>query len=138
MDLPGMNLLRRHPVHDVDSAIRRAIRDGPLGYSSAHVEEHDPNDALTAGFHTDPASLLPFEVMSAIFMHVYDAAPLSRRSDQIAHSIACVNRQWRSIALDSPAFGGLFPSAIGRGAQAAIPAWLWRAARRCQSPSPAS
>ncbi|KAL1700582.1 hypothetical protein EV121DRAFT_164378, partial [Schizophyllum commune] len=87
----------------VDSAIRRAIRVSPLGcFPSAHFEEHDPNDALTARFHIYPASLLPFEVMSVIFMHAYDAALLLRRSDQIAHSVACVNRQWRSIALGSP------------------------------------
>ncbi|KAL1685380.1 hypothetical protein GGG16DRAFT_118930 [Schizophyllum commune] len=103
MSLPGMKLLRRHPVPDIDSAVRRAFWDSPHGYfPSAHVEEHDLDDALTAVVRIDPAGLLPFEAMSAIFVHVYDAAPLLRCSDQIAHSVACVNRQWRSTALESP------------------------------------
>ena len=98
-----MKLLRRHLVPDIDSAVRRAFWDSPHGYfPSAHVEEHDLNDVLTAVVHIDPVGLLPFEVMSAIFVHVYEAAPLLRRSDQIAHSVVCVNRQWRSIALESP------------------------------------
>ncbi|KAI5895982.1 uncharacterized protein SCHCODRAFT_01090961 [Schizophyllum commune H4-8] len=90
----------------MDSAVRRAIRDSPLGYfPSMHADEYDPDDGLNDVARIDPASALPFEVMSAIFMHIYDAAPLLRRSDQIAHSVACVDRRWRSIALESPGSG---------------------------------
>ena len=39
----------------------RAIRDSSLDYfPSAHIEEHDPDDASAAVFRMYPASLLPF------------------------------------------------------------------------------
>ena len=63
------------------------------------TESPNLDRALHATERIDPATALPFEIVSKIFVHVYEAAPLLRRSDQIAHTVACVNTQWRDIAL---------------------------------------
>ncbi|KAI5894480.1 uncharacterized protein SCHCODRAFT_02210069 [Schizophyllum commune H4-8] len=104
LDLPNCSTLWRPHTLDVNSAIRHAIRHSPLGYLTfPHSDPPNLDRALHATERIDPATALPFEIVSKIFVHVYGAAPLLRRSDQIAHTVACVNPQWRDIALASPA-----------------------------------
>ncbi|KAL1751066.1 hypothetical protein FB107DRAFT_279040 [Schizophyllum commune] len=101
MSLPVMKLLRRHPVPDIDSAVRRAFWDSPHGYfPSAHAEEHDLDDALTAVVRIDPAGLLPFEVMSAIFAMAEHCArePATLTIISVGHWTGCPSR-YTSLAL---------------------------------------
>ena len=46
-----------------------------------------------------------FGVMSAILMHVYDAAPPSQHFDQIAPSVVCLNRNDGALHPEALIFG---------------------------------
>ncbi|KAI4522336.1 hypothetical protein K525DRAFT_199068 [Schizophyllum commune Loenen D] len=78
LDLPNCSTLWRPHTLDVNSAIRYAIRHSPLGYLPfPHSDPPNLDRALHSTKRIDPATALPFEIVSKIFVHVYEAAPPS-------------------------------------------------------------